>query len=229
MTVHHALVLTFLMLISAARVGLAQGQGPVDRWAEAVGGRERIAAVTGFYREATVEVEGYVGTIKVWRTPDGKYRKEEQIATLSSVEVTDGRTAKVRQGDAAPIELSGPNLARARGTAVANSAAMFFAFFPERRQGTVVVEPEGTLVLKPAGGIDWRVTLDPQTSLPSTMVHEEGGRTVTVTFASYETIEGITFEKEIHRATPEFTAVIRFTKTVINPPMDDALFTFDAK
>ena len=42
-----------------------------------------------------------------------------------------------------------------------------------------------------------------QTELPATMVHKENDRTVTV----------------------EFDAVIRFTKTVINPPIDPSLFT----
>jgi hypothetical protein len=58
------------------------------------------------------------------------------------------------------------------------------------------------------------------------MTHNEGDRTVTVSFASYETVDGITFEKEIHRSTgdPRFNAVIRFTKTIINPPIDGSLF-----
>jgi hypothetical protein len=47
----------------------------------------------------------------------------------------------------------------------------------------------------------------------------------TVTFVSYETIDGIEFEKEIHRSTgdPRFDAVIRFTKTAINPTVDASL------
>ncbi len=68
---------------------------------------------------------------------------------------------------------------------------------------------------------------DPQTSLPATMVHEQDGRTVTVTFVSYETVDGIRVEKEIHRTNgnPRFDADIRFTKTVFNPPLDAALFS----
>ena len=58
-------------------------------------------------------------------------------------------------------------------------------------------------MLKPEGGVEWRVTLDPQTSLPKTMVHKEGEQTITVTFDSYETVEGIKFEKEIHRSAGE--------------------------
>ena len=57
------------------------------------------------------------------------------------------------------------------------------------------------------------------------MVHKEGDRTITVTFDSYETVEGIKFEKEIHRsAGGPNGAVIRFTKTLINPPVESSLF-----
>jgi len=55
-----------------------------------------------------------------------------------------------------------------------NSNAMLFAFFPDRRRGTVSIEGENLIVLKPEGGVEWRVNLDPQTSLPKSMVHQEG-------------------------------------------------------
>jgi hypothetical protein len=199
----------------------------VDRWAAAVGGRDRVAAITSMYREATIEVRGLVGSIKAWHTADGRYRKEEQVATFSSVETFDGAHGAVQQGAAAPRAMAGADLARARSTAFANSNAVFFALFPERRHGTVAVDGSETIVLRPEGGIDWRVTLDPRTSLPRTMTHQEGERTITVTFIAYETVQGITFEKEIHRSTgdPSFDSVIRFTKTVINPPIDDSLFS----
>ena len=86
---------------------------------------------------------------------------------------------------------------------------------------------ENTLSFKPDGGIDWQVELDPKTSLPKTMVHREADRTITVSFDSYETIDGIEFEKEIHRsgADPRMDSIIRFTKTVINPAIDPSLFS----
>jgi hypothetical protein len=201
----------------------------VERWAAAVGGRDTVAAITSIYREATIEIQGVAGTIKAWHTADGKYRKEELVATYSAVETFDGTSGALRQGAAPPRSMAGADLARARSTAFANSNAVFFVFFPERRRGSVASEGDDTIVFTPDGGIDWRVTLDPQTSLPKTMTHREGDRTITVTFVSYESVDGLTLEKEIHRSTgdPRFNAVIRFTKTVINPPIDASLFRID--
>jgi hypothetical protein len=205
---------------------LAAGN-PVDRWANAVGGRERVAAVTSTYREATIEVGGVQGSIKVWHTADGRYRKEEQIGTLSSIETFDGARGMVRQGDGAPRVMGDAELALARSTAFANWNAVFMAFFPERHRGAVVVEGDDTVVLRPEGGIERRVVLDPRTSLPATMTHKRGPVTITVTFVAYETVGGMKFEKEIYRATgaPAFDAVIRFTTTVINLPVDASRFS----
>ncbi len=207
-----------------------RAENPVDRWATAVGGRAKIAAIKSTDREATIEMGGFTGTIKAWHTADGKYRKEEQVGMFSSIETFDGTSGMLQQGDAPPRAMAGADLARARSTPYANWNAVFFAFFPERRRGTLDIEGDGTIVLKPEGGIDWRVTLDPQTALPRSMIHKQGDRTITVTFVSYETIDGIKFEKEIHRSTgdPRFDSVIRFTKTVINPPVEESLFSASA-
>jgi len=189
---------------------------PIDRWAAAVGGREKIAAIQSTYREATVEAGEYKGVIRVWHKADGTYRKEEQIGPMSVVETFDGTGGTLQQGDAPARAMTAAELELARSQAIANWNAVFFAFFPERRHGTVTLDGD-TIVLTPEAGIERRVTLDPLTSLPKSMTHRRGPQTITVTFDSYETIDGIRFEKEIHRTTgnPMFDAVIRFTKTEI--------------
>lgn len=204
---------------------------PVERWANAVGGRDKVAAVKAVYREATLEYGGYQGTLKVWHTADGKYRKEEQVSTFSSVETFDGVNGMVKQGDEPPRKMTSVELEQTLSKRFSNSNAVFFVFFPERHRGTVAAADDNTIVFKPEGGIEWRVALDPQTSLPKTMIHKEGERTITVTFDSYETVDGVKFEKEIHRSAGDPTrgAVIRFTKTVVNPQIDASLFSIRAE
>ena len=198
----------------------------IDRWATAAGGRDKVAAIKAIYREANLEFGAYKGALKVWHTADGKYRKEEKIGDLSTVEIFDGAKGAIKEGDGQAREMTSAELEISKAKRFANANAMFFAFFPERRHGNVTTEADGTIVLKPEGGVEWRVTLDSQTSLPKTMVHKERDRTITVTFDSYETVDGIKFEKQIHRsAGGPAGAVIRFTKTVINPPIDTGLFS----
>ena len=215
-----------LFVVSLLIASLAfAGTDPIDNWATAAGGREKVAGIKAIYREASLEFGSYQGNLKVWHTADGKYRKEEKIGDLSTIEVFDGTKGTIKEGDAPPREMTSAELEISKAKRFANANAMFFAFFPERRHGSVASESDGTIVLKPEGGIEWRIMLDTQTSLPKTMVHKEGDRTITVTFDSYETVDGIKFEKEIHRsAGGPNRAVIRFTKTVINPPIESSLF-----
>jgi hypothetical protein len=217
---------TLVMLLALIASTVLAADNPIDRWANAVGGRDRVAAIKTIYREGTLEYGGVQGTLKVWHTADGKYRKEEQADMYSLIETFDGVNGIVQQGNQPPHKMTGAELELATSRRFANANAMFFAFFPERRRGTVALEGDNTIVLKPEGGVEWRVLLDPQTSLPKTMVHKEGERTITVTFDSYETVDGIKFEKEIHRSVggPQ-GVVIRFTKTVINPAVDASLFS----
>ena len=216
-----------LLLYSA---GLLAADDAISRWAKAAGGREKLAAIKAVYREATIQAGPYSGTLKVWHTSDGRYRKEEQVATYSTVETFDGTAGLVQQGTEPPRPMTAAETQQVKSRRFANSNSMFFVFFPERHRGTRATEADDTIIFVPEGGIEWRVTLDPQTSLPRTMVHQEGERKITVTFVSYETVDGVQFEKEIQRSggNPGMIAVIRFTKTVLNPPVDAALFRMES-
>lgn len=216
-----------LVLLIATPYGLA-ADDLIDRWAAAAGGRDKVAAIKTIYREAELEFGAYKGTIKVWHTADGKYRKEEKIGDLETVETFAGAKGMIKEGNAPPRDMTSAEVQISKAKRFANANAMFFAFFPERRHGSIATDPDSTIVLKPEGGVEWRVTLDPQTYLPKTMVHKEGDRTITVNFDSFETVDGIKFEKEIHRsAGGPASAVIRFTKTIINPTIAPSLFSIE--
>jgi|SRR5689334_7124070 len=217
--------MTWILGLSMTAAAFAAG-GPVEGWANAIGGRDTIAKVKCIYREGTIDFNGMQGTIKVWHTADGRYRKEEQVAIYSSVETFDGKTLLVKKGSAPPQKLEGAELAVETSKAYANSNAIFFVFAPDHH-GTINAEGNDTVVFQPQGGVEWRVNLDPKTSIPTAMIHKEGDRTVTAAFASWETVDGLKLEKEIHRSSGEGrpVATITFTKTVINPPVDPSLFT----
>ena len=108
-----------------ASLHVAGATNPLDRWAQAVGGLEKIAAVRSIYREASISVMGYEGSVKAWHTFDGKYRKEEQVATFSSIEIFDGTTGTVQQGAAPPRQMSAgvQSGASTRATLCSNAAA----------------------------------------------------------------------------------------------------------
>ena len=91
-------------------------------------------------------------------------------------------STRIGKSAGAPVTIVGA----ARATERYGSRARFFVFFPGRRHGSLRVNGDNTIAFTPEGGIEWLVTLDPQTSLPKTMMHKEGDRTITVAFTSYE-------------------------------------------
>jgi hypothetical protein len=105
---------------------LIAADGPVERWADAIGGRAKLANIKSIYREATLEYGPYQGTIKVWHTADGKYRKEEKVASLSTIETFDGAVGMIQQGSAPPRRMSEPELRVAASRRFANANALFF-------------------------------------------------------------------------------------------------------
>src|SRR5438874_13373545 len=111
----------------------------IERWVTAAGGRDKVVAIKTIYREATLEFGAYQGTLKVWHTADGKYRKEEKIGDVSSIEIFDGTKGTIKEGNALPREMTSAELELSRARRFANANAMFFAFFPERRHGTIAV------------------------------------------------------------------------------------------
>jgi hypothetical protein len=70
-------IVSIVAAISLAGTALVANDA-AERWVRAAGGRERIAAIHSVYREATMEVAGQTGTIRIWRTPDGRYRKSKR-------------------------------------------------------------------------------------------------------------------------------------------------------
>src|SRR5262245_46864378 len=88
---------TLLLLPLLFTLVVSANDGPIERWAKAAGGREKLATIKSIYREGTIEFAGRQGTIKVWHTAEGKYRKEESLGLLSSIEIYDGTNATVQQ------------------------------------------------------------------------------------------------------------------------------------
>lgn len=214
-------VLLILSLFSAASGNV------IDRWAAAAGGREKLATIHATYREDSLEAGGHSGIVKVWETADGKYRQEVQVAGFSSLEVFDGTNGITQQGNAPAHALAGPELQRAYDSAFAATSSVFF---PDRRRGSVTIEGDD-VVVKPEGGTESRITIDKETGLPKTVTRRVRDRMLTLTFVSYETVDGMTFAKEIHQSggDPRFDVVIKTAKRVINPEIDPSLFSLETK
>jgi predicted aspartyl protease len=199
----------------------------LDRWAAALGGRERLMRIRSVYRELAFTTGGVSGREKDWTTSAGRARSETKLEGYSSVTTFDGAEGWSAEGGAQPHRIGGADLTAAMSGAYFDS---FSQFFPGRRAGTVELEdasgPYVVLLIKPAGGRETRVLLDRTTWLPHATQQPSQERTQTVTFVSWQDVEGVKFPKELLQSTgdPKFDVRITAVETELNPTVGEAMF-----
>jgi hypothetical protein len=88
------------------RSGGADPTALVECWRDAIGGRERLAALRTVEREARTEADQLTGTLHTWSRADGAYREDETLGPSSSVTVYAGGRAWSRAGLGAPLEMT---------------------------------------------------------------------------------------------------------------------------
>ena len=202
-------------------------QTVLDRWAAALGGRERLVRITSVYRETAIKTGGVTGQSKNWSMIDGRMRNDRELAGVSDIETFDGRSGWTVDSGAAPHRLGGADLERAVNDAYVSS---FSQFFPGRMAGTVELvgggEPYVTLLIRPAGGREMRILIDPATWLPHARLQRSQERTATTTFLSWMDVDGVRFPKDVRRAfgDPRFDIELTTTSIKLNVPAERALF-----
>lgn len=222
---------TALLLLSLSLPAGAFAAGPLtkqqalDRWAEALGGREKLARIQAVHRELAFTTGGIDGTDQEWITAKGQARSEVQMGGFSSVTVFDGREGWAADGGAQPHRLAGPDLT---GTITSTYLDSYAQFFPERGKASIALEDgeSATLVITPEGGREIRVLLDKKTWLPRAMTQPLQERTQTVTFVSWKEVDGVQFPNEMLQSTGDakFDVRITTTKIEVNPAVDAAAF-----
>ncbi|HEV7923459.1 MAG TPA: aspartyl protease family protein [Thermoanaerobaculia bacterium] len=224
---------TTLCLLLFLAAGCTTAPGPLtkdealDRWAAALGGRERLARIRAVHRELALTMKGVSGTERDWTTAAGQSRGETQLAGYSSITTFDGSEGWSADGDAQPHRISGFDLNIAVTNLYMDSFSMFF---PDRRPGTIELAdangPYVVLLLKPAGGREARVLLDRRTWLPHAIQQPLQERTQLTTINSWEEVDGVKFPHELLQSTgdPKFDIGITATRTELNPAVDAALF-----
>src|SRR5882724_557409 len=140
----------------------------LDRWATALGGREKLESVRTMHMTGSVETGGLKGTFERWSTLRGESRMSlDMSGALRQVNIFNGREGWVLDTSGSAHDLSGGNLRSAISDAYEATHSYFFS---GRREGTVVfVGPEqGAYVmrLEPEGGNPVTVYLDSKTFLP---------------------------------------------------------------
>jgi predicted aspartyl protease len=160
----------------------------LDDWANAMGGRDAIAALGELHAKGTYEKGGMMGTIETWISTRGERREEITLGPLREIRVFDGKQGWLVDRNREVRDLAGFELDDQRALAFRQSWAPLLL---DRFAGTVSREGDG-LVLTPAGGKrPETVTFDRGTKLPVSFVRRDGERMRTTRYADWNTVEGI--------------------------------------
>lgn len=204
----------------------------LDRWATALGGREKLENVRTIHSTGIVETGGMKGTFERWATSRGEFRLAIDInGAIRQVTIFDGKQGWSVDTSGASHELSGGNLRSAISSAYEASDSFLFA---GRLPGVVQysgMDAQQTMHvvrLEPDGGNPVTVYLDAHTLLPA---REESagplGNNRTVTFAAWHDVSGIKMPGHTIQSTgdPRFDIAVTIQHVEVNAPLDAKLFT----
>ena len=175
--------------------GLAEGRKLLQRMQQAVGGTEKTAAVKDMVQSLEMRIVPEAGGMTVrqtdrWISP--AFLRQESVLPAGRITAfTDGEVGWIAtpQGSGG---LGGAQLQQVRGDLFRN----YFRMMAADRYGYLAErQAPDTVELSDGKGMHARLTLDPDTSLPKSLVYESvqaaGSSLVTETYSDFRDVSGI--------------------------------------
>jgi hypothetical protein len=203
----------------------------LDRWAAALGGRDKLEQIRTIHTRGSVETGGMKGTFERWSTWRGEFRMALDLSgAIHQVNIFDAKQGWAMDASGAVHQLSGGNLRSVASSAYEASDSFLFS---GRLAGTVVFsgrdanESAYVVRLEPEGGNPVTVFLDDNTFLPK---REETagplGNTRTITISAWREFAGIKVPGRVVQSTgdPKFDIAVTTEQVEINAPLAADLF-----
>lgn len=232
-----------IVISVAVQIGLAQMQEPrkadgggmsteqvLERWAEALGGREALQRVATLHVRGSIETGGMKGTYERWATSSGDLRRVVDLSgAYHQVNVFDGKDAWMMDNSGAVHEIAGDALKTLVSSAYEASESFLFA---DRMPGSVELVSDASnqdtvvLRLEPRDGMPMTVYLDAKSFLPQREETSDSMGKRVVTFSGWRDFGGLKFPGNVLQSNgnSKFDAVITTEQVEINPTMAAELF-----
>jgi hypothetical protein len=202
----------------------------LKRWAEALGGVEKITRIKNLYLRSVIKSGGLEGTSEHWQTVEGLHKQSIELGgVFSQLSVFNGHEGWVRDQNAKVRELAGTELAEEVSAAYLGS---FSHLIGGRMAGAAEYLGEDKdkrfyiLKLQPQGGLAITCYLDKTTYLPAREEQTGDGQTSTMTFADWREVEGVkfAFQQRYSTADPTDTVLQSVQLVSLNTPLDESAF-----
>jgi hypothetical protein len=217
----------FALIPAAAQAPTAQIV--LDRWAAALGGREKLQAIRGIYTRSGVEMGGIRGTVQTWETTEGRRRVEFRLASLVHQDtIFDGHAGWKRNAQGKLRPLAGADLEEEVTSAF---LASYSQFLTGRCAGRVefVGEEGNTWIVRllPEHGRPVTEYIDKTTGLPAREVQRVEDREQVVYIDEYREIGGLQLPARVRQVTggeEKYALRLTLEEARLDPPMEAALF-----
>jgi hypothetical protein len=199
----------------------------VDAWADAIGGRDKVAALGALHLRGQYTKGGITGTIDLWETPRGERREELQLAFLHELRVFDGTRGWLVDRNGEVRDLDGFELDDQRALAF---RASFAPVLGDRVAGAVTTNARGDLVLAASGGHrPETVTMGPD-HRPAQIVRRDSEKQRVTRLDDWRDIAGVALPFHIHEDNGDpndavdivFASIERGTPPAFTRPPDRA-------
>ena len=204
----------------------------LQRYEDAVGGREAIDAVTSSRVKGTFQLGGMTGRVQAWRKDPNKYVSMMEFPRVGTLKKGfDGETHWVQTPAGTFTEKNQEEIAKLERDAAAYGAAKFKGLFESMK-----LEPKARLsgrdmhVIegKPAKGPAEKLFFDVENGLLVRwdMARRDDNRTifVKVHLDDYRDVGGVKAAFKLRFAFEQFSFIVQVDEAEHNIPIDDAIF-----
>ena len=202
----------------------------LERWADALGGAERLASVNSIYTRSQMETSGLVGTLEEWNTSMGQHRQDLNLADVyKTLTVFDGTTenAWILDPNEVVQEIHGIEYE----VQLTTSYMLSYSYLVQGRiDGDVeyLGFEENLHVVRatPRGGLPVTFYLDPDTYLPRRSTQPSDSRTLELSYSEWKLFDGLLVATQIDQSLgdPQFDAKITIQEVQINPQIEQTAF-----
>lgn len=203
----------------------------LDRWADALGGRERLAAVHGLHLQEAIATGGLTGSYQSWSDAHGSLHTSVHLGdVIHEDDILAGGQGWVRDISGLTHASTGTDLESLVSEAYEASDSQLL---PGRMPGQVefmgvdAMRHAYVLKLAPAGGTPVTVYLDMQSFLPQAESIVQGGQTQTTSYTAWKAVDGLQFPAAARQSTgdPKYDVLITLSSVELNPTLDPTLFS----
>ncbi len=202
----------------------------LSRWAQALGGLEKLKQIKNVYTRSAIETGGLSGTVEEWQTAQGQHKQRLDLGGVYKiVTVFDGEKGWILDQNGKVQELAGTELANEVTAAYLGSFSHFISGrMPGRVEHLGEDEAHHILILRllPDGGRPVTVYLSKEAGLPVKQEHPQAERTRTVYLSDWRDVDGIKIPFQIRQTTgdPKYDVVVIIQEVRFNIPLDASAF-----